>query len=226
MCGRFTLKAGKKVKLKGFSLADFKDLIPRYNIAPSQDILTVVQRDSSRETMLMQWGLIPFWSKEPKGIINARVETIDEKASFAESFQRRRCLILADGFYEWERHGKIAQPYYFQLANEEPFTFAGVWDQWRSGEHLITTCAIITTTANKLLAKIHTRMPVILGSELHDLWLDESARTPDLKELLVPFDANEMKSHAVGYDVNDVKVDHAGVLRPVTPNIGVNMSLF
>jgi putative SOS response-associated peptidase YedK len=174
----------------------------------------------------MQWGLIPFWSKEPKGIINARVETIDEKASFAESFQRRRCLILADGFYEWERHGKIAQPYYFQLANEEPFTFAGVWDQWRSGEQLITTCAIITTTANKLLAKIHTRMPVILGSELHDLWLDESARTPHLKELLVPLDANEMKSHAVGYDVNDVKVDHAGVLRPVTPNIGVNMSLF
>jgi putative SOS response-associated peptidase YedK len=226
MCGRFTLKAGKKVKLKGFSLADFEDLIPRYNIAPSQDILTVVQRDSSRETMLMQWGLIPFWSKEPKGIINARVETIDEKASFAESFQRRRCLILADGFYEWERHGKIAQPYYFQMENEEPFTFAGVWDQWRSGERLITTCAIITTTANKLLAKIHTRMPVILGRELHDLWLDETARTPDLKELLVPFDANEMKSHAVGYDVNDVKVDHAGVLRPVTPNIGVNMSLF
>jgi putative SOS response-associated peptidase YedK len=226
MCGRFTLKAGKKVKLKGFNISDFEDLIPRYNIAPSQDILTVVQRDSSRETMLMQWGLIPFWSKEPKGIINARVETIDEKASFAESFQRRRCLIVADGFYEWERHGKIAQPYYFQMENEEPFTFAGIWDQWRSADRLITSCAIITTTANALLAKIHNRMPVILGSELHDLWLDENSRTPDLKELLLPFAANQMKSHPVSYDVNDVKIDRADVLRPVTPNIGVTLSLF
>ena len=226
MCGRFTLKAPNKVKLKSLNRSDFDDLIPRYNIAPTQDIITVVQRDSSRETMSMQWGLIPFWSKEPKGIINARVETIDEKASFAESFQRRRCLILADGFYEWERHGKIAQPYYFQMENEEQFTFAGIWDQWRSGERLITSCAIITTTANELLATIHTRMPVILGGELHDLWLDENARTTDLKDLLVPFDATEMKSHAVGYDVNDVKVDHAEVLRPVTPNIGVNLSLF
>lgn len=226
MCGRFTLKAGKKVKLKGFNISDFEDLIPRYNIAPTQDIVTVVQRDSSRETMLMQWGLIPFWSKEPKGIINARVETIDEKASFAESFERRRCLILADGFYEWERHGKIAQPYYFQMENEEPFTFAGIWDQWRSGERTIISCAIITTTANDLLATIHNRMPVILGQELHDLWLDENARTTDLKELLVPFDAKEMKSHAVGYDVNDVKVDRPDVLLPVTPNIGVNLSLF
>lgn len=226
MCGRFTLKAGKKVKLKGLNDSDFEGLIPRYNIAPTQDIITVVQRDSSRETMMMQWGLIPFWSKEPKGIINARVETIDEKASFAESFERRRCLILADGFYEWERHGKIAQPYYFQMDDEEPFTFAGIWDQWRSGERMITSCAIITTTANALLATIHNRMPVILRSELHDLWLDENARTTDLKDLLVPFDADQMKSHAVGYDVNDVKVDHPEVLRPVTPNIGVNLSLF
>jgi putative SOS response-associated peptidase YedK len=226
MCGRFTLKAGKKVKLKGINNSDFDDLIPRYNIAPTQDIITVVQRDSSRETMLMQWGLIPFWSKEPKGIINARVETIDEKASFAESFERRRCLILADGFYEWERHGKIAQPYYFQMANEEPFTFAGIWDRWRSGDRSITSCAIITTTANKLLATIHNRMPVILESELHDLWLNENSRTTDLKDLLVPFDAEQMKSHPVGYDVNDVKVDHADVLRPVIPNIGVNLSLF
>lgn len=226
MCGRFTLKAGKKVKLKGLNDSDFEGLIPRYNIAPTQDIITVVQRDSSRETMMMQWGLIPFWSKEPKGIINARVETIDEKASFAESFERRRCLILADGFYEWERHGKIAQPYYFQMDDEEPFTFAGIWDQWRSGERTITSCAIITTTANALLATIHNRMPVILRSELHDLWLDENARATDLKDLLVPFDADQMKSHAVGYDVNDVKVDHPEVLRPVTPNIGVNLSLF
>ena len=226
MCGRFTLKVPTKVKLKSFNISDFEDLIPRYNIAPTQNILTVVQRDSIRETTLMQWGLIPFWSKEPKGIINARTETIDEKPSFNESFERRRCLILADGFYEWERHGKISQPYYFQMQNEEPFTFAGIWDQWRNDGRLITTCAIITTTANELLATIHHRMPVILRPESHDLWLDESARPADMKELLVPFDANEMKSHAVSYDVNDTKPDHADLLRPVTPNIGVTMSLF
>ena len=226
MCGRFTLKEPKKVKLKDITLADFIDLIPRFNIAPSQDVLTVVQRGSDREATFMQWGLIPFWSQEAKGIINARKETIEEKASFSESFQRRRCLIPADGFYEWERHGKISQPYYFQMQDEEPFAFAGIWDQWRNGDRLITSCAIITTTANELLAKIHTRMPVILRPELYDLWLDEGSRTMDLKDLLVPFEAEQMKSHAVGYEVNDAKPDHADLLRPVTPNIGVNLSLF
>jgi putative SOS response-associated peptidase YedK len=226
MCGRFTLKEPKKVKLRDITLADFIDLIPRFNIAPSQDVLTVVQRDTAREATFMQWGLIPFWSEEPKGIINARTETIEEKPSFSESFQRRRCLIPADGFYEWERHGKISQPYYFQMQDEEPFAFAGIWDQWRSGDRLITSCAIITTTANELLAKFHTRMPVILPRETHDLWFDERSRAADLKELLVPFDANHMKSHAVGYEVNDAKPDHADLLRPVTPNIGVNLNLF
>jgi putative SOS response-associated peptidase YedK len=226
MCGRFTLKEPKKVKLKDITLSDFVDLIPRFNIAPTQPVVTVVQRESTREATLMQWGLIPFWSTEPKGIINARTETIDEKASFSESFQRRRCLIPADGFYEWERHGKISQPYYFQMQDEEPFAFAGIWDQWRTDGRLIVSCAIITTTANELLATIHNRMPVILRPESHDLWLDENSRTTDLKELLVPFDAEQMKSHAVGYEVNDVKVDHADVLRPVRPNIGVTPSLF
>lgn len=226
MCGRFTLKEPKKVKLKDIDLSNLDDLIPRYNIAPTQPVLTAVQRGADREATFMQWGLIPFWSTEPKGIINARTETIDEKPSFSESFQRRRCLIPADGFYEWERHGKIAQPYYFQMQDEAPFAFAGIWDQWRAADRLIISCAIITTTANELLATIHNRMPVILRPESYDLWLDENSRTTDLKELLVPFDAEQMKSHAVGYGVNDVKVDHADVLRPVRPNIGVTPSLF
>ena len=226
MCGRFTLKEPKKVKLKDITLADFVDLIPRYNIAPTQNVLTVAQRGADREATFMQWGLIPSWSTEAKGIINARTETIDEKPSFSESFQRRRCLIPADGFYEWERHGKISQPYYFQMQDEEPFAFAGIWDQWRTGSRLIVSCAIITTTANALLATIHHRMPVILPPELHDLWLDESSRAADLKDLLVPFDAEQMKSHAVSYEVNDAKPDHADLLRPVTPNIGVTPSLF
>lgn len=199
---------------------------PRYNIAPTQDVLALVQREMNREARMLQWGLIPFWSKEPKGIINARVETIGEKASFNESFQKRRCLIFADGFYEWERSGKISQPYYFKLQDGEPFAFAGVWDKWRSNDRVITSCAIITTKANELLATIHTRMPVILPPELYDFWLDEDSREPELKEILVPFPASEMTSHAVSYEVNEVKNEGEHLLKPVPPNIGVNLRLF
>jgi Uncharacterized conserved protein len=227
MCGRFTLKQPpRRINLTNFDDDSFDGIVPRYNIAPTQDVLSVVQLGMSREARMLQWGLIPFWSKEPKGIINARVETIAEKASFNESFQKRRCLIFADGFYEWERSGKISQPYYFRLIDGAPFTFAGIWDQWRSGERVITSCAIITTSANELLATIHTRMPVILPSELHDLWLNEDSRTPELKDILLPFPASEMTSHAVGYEVNDAKSEGAHLLEPVKPNIGVNLNLF
>jgi len=228
MCGRFTLKRPERVKFDRIvNGIDLDDLIPRYNIAPSQNVLAVRERESIREVTLLQWGLIPFWSKEAKGFINARVETIDQKPTFSESFQRRRCLIAADGFYEWERAGKkISQPYYFQLEDGGLFAFAGIWDRWRQNGHSVTSCAILTTTANELLAAIHHRMPVILNPELYALWLDENTRAADLKEMLVPFPAKQMKSHAVSYDVNDTKVDHEGLLRPVTPNIGVNLSLF
>jgi putative SOS response-associated peptidase YedK len=227
MCGRFTLRQPpRRINVTNFDDDSFDGIVPRYNIAPTQDVLTVVQHGLSREARLLQWGLIPFWSKEPKGIINARVETIDEKPSFNESFQKRRCLIFADGFYEWERTGKISQPYYFQLKDGAPFTFAGIWDQWRSDERVIASCAIITTTANELLGTIHTRMPVILPSELHDIWLNEDSRTPELKDFLLPFPASEMTSHAVSYEVNDSKTEGEHLLRPVEPNIGVNLKLF
>ena len=226
MCGRFTLKTPRGIPLKHLIDAISQELPPRYNIAPTQDVLAVVQHESQREATLLQWGLIPSWSKEAKGIINARVETIDDKASFSESFRKRRCLILADGFYEWERHGKISQPYYFQMTDGAPFAFAGIWDRWKHDGRSITSCAIITTTANELLAKIHHRMPVILSSELYDLWLSEDSRSTDLKELLNPYPADQMKSHAVSYDVNDTKADHEGLLQPVEPNIGVTLRLF
>lgn len=226
MCGRFTLRTPDGIKVDRINWSDFQDLIPRYNIAPSQDVLTITEREAHREATFLQWGLIPFWSKEAKGVINARVETIEEKASFKESFQRRRCLIPADGFYEWERMGKISQPYYFQMKDGAPFAFAGIWDRWQHDGRSITSCAIITTTANQLLATIHHRMPVILGSEFYDLWLNEESRSADLKDLLVPFSADLMTSHAVSYDVNSTKIDDERLLRPVTPNIGVTLSLF
>lgn len=228
MCGRFTLKTPERVKFE--RLVDtfgLDNIIPRYNIAPSQNVLAVVERDAVREITSLQWGLIPFWSKQAKAFINARVETIEEKPTFKESFQRRRCLIPADGFYEWERVGKkISQPYYFQMKNGAAFAFAGIWDRWKSNGHTITSCAIITTTANELLAELHHRMPVIFTPQSHDLWLNEEARSTDLKEILVPFPASEMTSHAVSRDVNNTKIDDEDLLQQVDPTMGVNLRLF
>ena len=226
MCGRFTLKDPKGIKIRGIDDHDLENLIPRYNIAPSQPILTVMQRAAIREPQFLQWGLIPSWSKEAKGIINARVETIAEKPSFKESFEKRRCLILADGFYEWERNGKISQPYYFRMRDAAPFAFAGIWDRWQCDDRSITSCAIVTTTANELLAEFHTRMPVILRPDSYDAWLSEDSRAADLKDLLVPFASDQMMSHAVSHDVNDAKVDDATLLREVKPNVGVTLRLF
>ena len=225
MCGRFTLKKPERIRLPNYH-SEFPVLKPRYNIAPSQDVVTVVQRGSSPEAVFLQWGLIPSWSKEAKGIINARVETIEDKPSFNDSFKNRRCLILADGFYEWERHGKISQPYYFQMKDGPPFAFAGIWDRWRDNGRTIDSCAIITTTANELLATIHHRMPVILESESYGLWLSEDSRSADLKDLLAPYPADAMTSHPVSYDVNDAKLDDERMVLPAEPNIGVTLSLF
>ena len=125
MCGRFTLKSPDRLKFDRIDRSTLPPLFARYNIAPSQNVLTILERDSEREATFLRWGLIPFWSKEPKGFINARAETVGQKAAFGESFQRRRCLIPADGFYEWERNGKISQPYYFQMKDQAAFAFAG-----------------------------------------------------------------------------------------------------
>lgn len=226
MCGRFTLKNPRLIRLDYIDPVCFEDLVPRYNIAPSQEVLTVVQHESARAATFMQWGLIPSWSKEAKGVINARVETIEQKPTFSDSFVRRRCLIPADGFYEWERNGRISQPYYFQMKNEKPFAFAGVWDRWKHEGRTIISCAIITTTANDLLAKIHHRMPVILKPESYDPWLDENSRAADLKELLIPFSASEMISHTVSHAVNDTKIDGEHLVQPGGEEAGTNLRLF
>ena len=225
MCGRFTLKTPERVKFDALNTYDPDDLVPRYNIAPSQNVLTILERNSEKEATFLRWGLIPFWSKEPKGFINARAETLEQKPAFSESFQRRRCLIPADGFYEWERNGKISQPYYFQMKDQAPFVFAGIWDRWKSDGSWITSCAIVTTTANELLAQIHHRMPVIISPESYDLWLTDDPRSP-LKDLLAPFPASEMISHTVTHDVNNVKVDDDHLIQPVDSTIGVNLRLF
>ena len=214
MCGRFTLRTPRRIKDVGSELPS-ATLIPRYNIAPSQEILAVIGTEDERRLTALVWGLVPSWSGEPKGVINARSETLQSKPSFSESFQRRRCLIPADGFYEWKRKGKSKQPYYFQLEDESQFAFAGIWDVWKKAGASITSCAIITTTPNELLATIHDRMPVILKPEAQEEWLRDSG--PDeLMRLLKPFPAEAMKSFPVSQQVNHAKIEEPSLVEPVT----------
>lgn len=215
MCGRYTFRSRSKDKFYGVPLSEIPFLTPRYNIAPTQPVPVILDRGDGRELAMFRWELIPSWSKESKGFINARAETLEDKPSFKESFQRRRCLIPADGFYEWQRHGRSKQPYFFQLKDEAPFAFAGIWDRWQGNGLNITSCAIITTTPNELLATIHDRMPVILDDEAQDNWLRSEARLADLKDLLVPFPASEMKSFPVSTRVNGAEPDDAQLVEEV-----------
>jgi putative SOS response-associated peptidase YedK len=172
------------------------------------------------------WGLIPNWSKEPKGLINARAETLELRASFSESFYQRRCLIPADGFYEWKKTGTSKRPYYFQLQDESVFAFAGIWDEWRRDDVSITSCAIITTRPNDLVAAIHDRMPVILSPQSQERWLDPEAQPDDLSAVLSPYPATEMKSFAVSSEVNRPQNDNEKLVIPVDPELGETLSLF
>lgn len=226
MCGRFTLRRPAKVNIEGLSATDFFASTPRYNIAPSQDVLAVTEIAEKRTVSLFQWGLIPSWSKDAAGFINARAETLAQKGSFREAFERRRCLIPADGFYEWKKAGKFKQPYFFQLKDESPFAFAGIWDRWRRGETSITSCAIITTTANAILESIHDRMPVILRDDDLDSWLRSNARPAELQALLAPFPASEMKSFPVSLDVNSPNIDDAHLVEPTDESVPVSGLLF
>ena len=215
MCGRYTLRSRGSAKFYGVQASELPFSVPRYNIAPSQDVPVILERGGERQLALLQWGLVPSWSKEPKGLINARAETLEEKPSFSESFQRRRCLMPADGFFEWVRSGRLKQPYYFQMKDESPFAFAGIWDKWQRDGVSITSCAIITTIPNELLAPIHDRMPVILNTEAQDKWLRSDAHPAELKELLVPFPSSDMKSFPVSSLVNRPQVDEAQLVEPI-----------
>ena len=227
MCGRFTLRSPGRIDFDLKRYAPPSLFAPRFNIAPSQAVLTVMSDGGERTLIPARWGLIPSWSKEPKGIINARSETLNEKPSFSESFERRRCLIPADGFYEWENSRKSRQPYYFQMKDEELFYFAGIWDQWRRGDESITSCAIITTTPNELLETIHDRMPVILPAETHPAWFARDIRPTALLSLLNPFPATVMKSHPVSRQVNHVQAEDAMLVEPVElSQAGTNLTLF
>lgn len=180
----------------------------RYNIAPTQQVFVVRESPSSgaRELVPLHWGLIPRWADDPAiggRMINARSETLAEKPAFRDAFRKRRCLIVADGFYEWRQGAKPKQPYYIHLKQDGPFAFAGLWEHWKHGELAIDSCTIVTTEANGLLRPLHDRMPVILPPEDYARWLDEDLQDPnDLTPLLKPFPAEAMTMHPVSTAVN------------------------
>ena len=225
MCGRFTLRSLGRIKLKGFSTSDLL-FEARYNIAPGQTILAIADFGTGPELTSLVWGLIPSWSNDGKGFINARCETLEAKPSFSESFQQRRCLIPADGFFEWRRLGRSKQPFYLQLKDKSPFSFAGIWDQWGNGEQLVTSCAIITTAANELVGPLHDRMPAILLPESYDLWLSPKTDPALLKKVLMPFPTQEMKAHPVSSAVNYPENDNDQLITRVDVEVGTTPSLF
>ena len=223
MCGRYRLSRRKQLVEEYFgAVSEDDDWIPRYNIAPSQPVLAIRQdsREPVRRLSTMRWGLIPSWAKDPSNgykTINARAETVETTASFREPLRSQRCLIPADGFYEWKREGKAKQPYCFEVGDGELFAFAGLWDRWTDPQGaLIESCTILTTTPNSLLANIHDRMPVILRPENHDLWLDPAFRnTISISEMLRPFEATMMRSYPVSTRVNQVQNDDADCAKPL-----------
>lgn len=225
MCGRFTLHSRDRIQLKGFTALDLL-FEARYNIAPSQEILTIADFGQGIEARMLTWGLIPSWSTDGKGFINARAETLEEKPSFSESFRLRRCLIPADGFFEWKRTGREKRPFYFQVDDEMPFAFAGIWDTWSNRGGVVTSCAIITTAANELVGELHDRMPAILVPEFHDAWVDPTTDREVLTRILKPFPSLRMKTHPVTSSVNSPDNDTADLLVRVDVEVGQTLSLF
>ena len=225
MCGRFTLHSRDRIKLKGLASLDLP-FEARYNIAPSQSVLTIGDFGAGPEGRLMTWGLIPSWSTDGKGFINARAETLEEKPSFSESFRLRRCLIPADGFFEWKRTGREKRPFYFQMDDEMPVAFAGIWDTWSNRGDVVTSCAIITTAANELVAELHDRMPAILLDDFHGAWLDPTTDRAILTRMLKPFPSLRMKTYPVSSSVNSPDNDRADLLVRVDTEAGQTLSLF
>ena len=220
MCGRIVRTSPREVIRDAFGVEPPPevDLAPRYNVCPGDALLTLAaRRDGERRIGTLRWGLVPSFATDPAAgprSINARAETVAERPAFRDAFRHRRCLVLADGFYEWRRDGTTRTPYFVFLRSRRPFAFAGIWERWRSpaGESL-ATCAIITCPPNALVAPIHDRMPVILPPAAHDRWLDPELEDP--RALLRPYPEGEMDVHPVSSLVNSPRNDSAECIRPV-----------
>ncbi|MBK9926550.1 MAG: SOS response-associated peptidase [Anaerolineales bacterium] len=222
MCGRFTLTVDPAELQDTFTDFIFPSkFAPRFNIAPSQPVLAIPNDGASKADFFV-WGLIPMWAKDPSignRLINARGETVAEKPSFRGSFKYKRCIILADGFYEWKASSgkKPKTPYYIHMKDRKPFVFAGLWDSWEGPDgSSIKTCTIITTEPNELMATLHARMPVILHPRDYAKWLDDAPQTPEnLLPLIKPFPADNMSAHPVSTLVNKPDNDSPELVVPV-----------
>jgi len=220
MCGRFTLAIDLDTLIDAFP--EFKPpatLQPRYNIAPTQPIAAIAN-DGQQQVTFFHWGLVPSWAKDRTigaRMINARAETLAEKPAFRAAYRRRRCLILADGFYEWRKEpgSKRKTPFYIHMASGAPFAFAGLWELWRPDESPLYSCTIITTEPNALVAPIHNRMPVILPTAAYDDWLDPAERNPaGLQKLLQPYPTSEMAATPVSTLVNNPANETPDCIQP------------
>ena len=216
MCGRFALKAKPEELIRIFGLDECVDLKPRYNIPPGTDIAAIrLSPEGKRVLHLLRWGLVPHWAKDPSigsKLNNARGETIAEKSSFRDAFKRRRCLIPADGFYEWQAQGKVKQPFYISLKSGEPLAMAGLWESWKSPDgEVLRTCCVITTGPNAVMEPIHNRMPVIIAPRHWQRWL--SAPTEDMADLICPYPGELMSAWPVDRRVSKTVDDDEGLVR-------------
>jgi putative SOS response-associated peptidase YedK len=227
MCGRFTITISYEelldyldetfdIKTTHIEPSDVK----RYNVAPTQNVIAIIHDGQKYRAGTLKWGLIPSFAKDEKSafqMINAKAETIDEKVSFKNLIQSKRCLIVADSFYEWKRVKNEKQPLRFLLKNHKPFTMAGLWTTYqRPDGHKVHTCTIITTQANALVSKIHERMPVIIPNEHQSLWLDHTIQyDQNLAKLLVPYDESKMESYEVKKDVNLATYEDPSCILPL-----------
>lgn len=222
MCARFTLSADAKQVATLFDLVNVPELKPRYNIAPSQQIGAVRLNDAGqREFAFLKWGLVPSWAEDESigyKMLNARGETVANKPSFRSAFRQRRCLIPADGFYEWVAEGKKKKPFHFHRPDRHLFAFAGLWERKpREGQEPLETCTIITTNANKLAETYHDRMPVIIPEKLMAQWLSPKTAVDELSQLLVPIANDFLTVNPVSDIVNSPKVDDPRCLEPASP---------
>ncbi|MFO7261371.1 MAG: SOS response-associated peptidase [bacterium] len=220
MCGRYTLASTPEALVEEFGVGGLPgEYRPRYNIAPSQPVLTLVSGKDGPEWRYLRWGLVPFWADDPaigQRMINARAESVDARPAFRRSFEQRRCLVVADGFYEWRRDPGGRTPIYIRLVTRRPFAMAGIWDRWvpRDGGEPLESCAIITTAANPSVRPIHDRMPVILDREERAEWLDRGTDRERLRALLEPY-TGQLEAYEVSRLVNSPANDVPACIEPV-----------
>lgn len=222
MCGRFAFYSPHEAVARLFGVADAPAIEARYNIAPTQYVAAVRAADDERRALsMLYWGLVPAWAKEKSigaRMINARAETLREKPSFRSAYRRRRCLVLADGYYEWQRSGPVKQPWYMSFADGEPFGMAGLWETWRdpaTGQPL-ESCCLVTTSPAPAVAHVHERMPVIVPASVHAEWLDpRNGDVERLDRLLVPWAGGGLEARAVGRRVNDARNQGPDLVEPL-----------